>query len=246
MCSYCIVPFTRGRERSRPFQTILDEVSKLIDQGVKEVTLLGQNVNSYRDKSQESMNLFGEEMIKKDSEMAKGFKTVYKPKLGGLRFEDLLYKVSQIDPEVRIRFTSPHPKDFPDQVLHLIAETPNICNQLHLPAQCGSTTVLENMRRGYTRESYLELVENVKKIIPNVTLSGDMIAGFCGETDEDFLETLSLMESVRYGHLFTFAYSLREVSFDYPFDQFRIYLQQLLTSFAYFFDYLFPPFSTRF
>ena len=155
-------------------QTILDEVKALSDSGVKEVTLLGQNVNSYRDKREESLTIFG---TKFSDSMAKGFKTVYKPKLGGLRFADLLEKVSEVDPELRIRFTSPHPKDFPDEVLHLINSKSNICNQLHLPAQSGSTEVLKNMRRGYSRESYLELVEHVKSIIPDVRLTGDMIAG---------------------------------------------------------------------
>ena len=214
MCSYCIVPFTRGRERSRPVQTILNEVKILVEAGVKEVTLLGQNVNSYLDKSKESMAIFGTELATTITEpsLAKGFKSIYKPKLGGLRFSDLLQKVSEIDPEVRIRFTSPHPKDFPDEVLHLISSTPNICNQLHLPAQCGSSRILEEMRRGYTRESYLELVDHVRNIIPDVRLSGDMIGGFCGETDEEFEETMSLIEKVKYGNLFCFQYSLREVN----------------------------------
>ena len=208
MCSYCIVPFTRGRERSRPVGTILDEVRALSDQGVKEVTLLGQNVNSYRDVSEESVALFGDS---KAAAMAKGFKTIYKPKMGGLRFADLLHKVAEINPEIRIRFTSPHPKDFPDEVLELIKTTPNICNHLHLPAQCGSTRILEAMRRGYTRESYLELVEHIKEVIPDVRFSGDMIAGFCDETEEEFKQTLSLIETVRYGTLFCYPYSMREV-----------------------------------
>lgn len=207
MCAYCIVPFTRGRERSRPLQTILDEVKYLVDSGVKEVTLLGQNVNSYRDTREESLTIFNSKF---DSNLAKGFKTVYKPKLGGLRFVDLLEKVSEIDPELRIRFTSPHPKDFPDEVLYLIKEKSNICNQLHLPAQSGSTKILENMRRGYSRESYLALVDHVKSIIPGVRLTGDMIAGFCGETDQDFRDTLTLIEKVQYGQLYTFSYSMRE------------------------------------
>ena len=108
------------------------------------LSFLGQNVNSYRDDREESMMIFGKNLIEKNpNELAKGFKTIYKSKLGGLRFEDLLHKVSEIDPECRIRFTSPHPKDFPNQVLNLIASTPNICNQLHLPAQCGSTKILQ-------------------------------------------------------------------------------------------------------
>ena len=208
MCSYCIVPFTRGQERSRPIDTIVSEVTHLVRQGVKEVTLLGQNVNSYRDISTPAHS--NHNSSNKVTNTSQGFKSIYKPKVGGLRFVDLLEKVADIDPEVRIRFTSPHPKDFPDEVLTLIADRPNICNQLHLPAQCGSTKVLEAMRRGYSREAFLELMHKVKDIIPGVKLSGDMIAGFCGETEEDFLQTLSLMEEVEYNTLYTFAYSLRE------------------------------------
>lgn len=164
MCSYCIVPFTRGRERSRDIQSILEEAQHLSDQGVKEITLLGQNVNSYRDTScttHHGFSLAGED----ETKLARGFRTVYKQKRGGLRFADLLDKVSQVNPEIRIRFTSPHPKDFPDEVLHLIKERNNICKQIHLPAQCGSTRVLELMRRGYTREAYLDLVGTFKIVI---------------------------------------------------------------------------------
>ncbi|CAB3252874.1 unnamed protein product [Arctia plantaginis] len=202
MCTYCIVPFTRGRERSRPVSSIVDEVRQLADQGVKEVTLLGQNVNSYRDVTQATEKV--------DTQVAKGFITVYKTKKGGLRFADLLEKVSAVDPEMRIRFTAAHPKDFPDEVLQIISERPNICKLLHLPAQSGSSAVLERMRRGYTREAYLQLVEHVKKTIPGVGLSTDMICGFCGETDEEFEETLSLMEIVDYNIAFLFPYSMRE------------------------------------
>ncbi|GBP18050.1 CDK5RAP1-like protein [Eumeta japonica] len=202
MCTYCIVPFTRGKERSRPVTSIVDEIKLLSDQGVKEVTLLGQNVNSYRDISQQTE--------KYETNLAKGFKTVYKTKKGGLRFADLLEKVSSVDPEMRIRFTAAHPKDFPDEVLQIITERSNICNQLHLPAQSGSSTVLERMRRGYTREAYLELVAKVRSVIPGVALSTDMICGFCGETEEEFQETLTLMETVRYHTAFLFSYSMRE------------------------------------
>lgn len=161
MCSYCIVPFTRGKERSRDIQSILAEAQHLSDQGVKEITLLGQNVNSYRDVSHTTHQ--GLSLTEQDkTTLARGFKTVYKPKKGGLRFVDLLDKVSQINPEMRIRFTSPHPKDFPDEVLYLIKERNNICKQIHLPAQCGSTRVLELMRRGYTKEAYLDLVGVLK------------------------------------------------------------------------------------
>ncbi|KAI5634911.1 radical SAM superfamily domain-containing protein [Phthorimaea operculella] len=202
MCTYCIVPFTRGRERSRPVTSIVDEVRQLADQGVKEVTLLGQNVNSYRDVSQSTEKV--------ETELAKGFKTVYKKKKGGLRFADLLDKVSAVDPEMRIRFTAAHPKDFPDEVLEVISERPNICKMLHLPAQSGNSNVLERMRRGYTREAYLELVDHVKASIPGVGLSTDMICGFCGETEEEFQDTLSLMQIVDYNVAFLFPYSMRE------------------------------------
>ncbi|XP_015524783.1 CDK5RAP1-like protein isoform X1 [Neodiprion lecontei] len=206
MCTYCIVPFTRGRERSRPIASILDEVSHLSDQGVKEVTLLGQNVNSYRDLSESKFATAD----KSDPKLAAGFKTVYKPKIGGLRFSDLLDKVSQINPEMRIRFTSPHPKDFPDEVLQLIAERPNICRNIHLPAQSGNSTVLERMRRGYTREAYISLVEHIREIIPDISLSSDFICGFCGETEEEFADTISLMQMVKYNMAYLFAYSMRE------------------------------------
>ncbi|XP_054641405.1 CDK5 regulatory subunit-associated protein 1 isoform X2 [Dunckerocampus dactyliophorus] len=204
MCSYCIVPFTRGRERSRPVSSVLEEVRMLSDQGVKEVTLLGQNVNSYRDTSEEQF------CGAIPTKLSRGFKTVYRAKQGGLRFSDLLDRISQVDPDMRIRFTSPHPKDFPDEVLHLIAERGNICKQIHLPAQSGSSRVLEAMRRGYTREAYLELVQNIRSIIPEVSLSSDFISGFCGETEEDHQQTLSLIRDVGYNIGFLFAYSMRK------------------------------------
>lgn len=205
MCTYCIVPFTRGRERSRPVASILNEIKMLSDEGVKEITLLGQNVNSYRDTS--ITNHYFNDV---ETNLAKGFKTVYKSKKGGLRFADLLDKVSDVNPEIRIRFTSPHPKDFPDEVLELIQNKPNICNSIHLPAQSGNSMVLERMRRGYTRESYLELVAHIRSIIPNVALSSDFICGFCGETEEEFQDTLSLISEVKYNTAFLFPYSMRE------------------------------------
>lgn len=209
MCSYCIVPFTRGRERSRDIQSILDEVRHLSDQGVKEITLLGQNVNSYRDVSE--TNHQGLSITKNDeTQLVKGFKTVYKLKKGGLRFADLLDRVSQINPEIRIRFTSPHPKDFPDEVLHLIKERNNICKQIHLPAQSGNTRILDVMRRGYTREAYIELVAHIRSLIPNVALSSDFICGFCSETESEFQDTLSLLEAIKYNFCYLFPYSLRE------------------------------------
>ncbi|KAL7837807.1 hypothetical protein SRHO_G00275180 [Serrasalmus rhombeus] len=210
MCSFCVVPFTRGRERSRPLSSILEEVRMLSDQGVKEVTLLGQNVNSYRDISEAQFSI-----SEAGLRLSRGFSTMYRAKQGGLRFAELLDRVSLIDPDMRIRFTSPHPKDFPDEVLHLIQERKNICKQIHLPAQSGSSRVLQTMRRGYTREAYLELVENIRKIIPGVSLSSDFITGFCGETEEDHHQTLSLLREVGYNIGFLFAYSMRKKTHAY-------------------------------
>ncbi|XP_065091941.1 CDK5RAP1-like protein [Ochlerotatus camptorhynchus] len=204
MCSYCIVPFTRGKERSRPISSIREEALIIHGKGIKEITLLGQNVNSYRDTS---AYIDGK---KQASIMAPGFKTVYKTKVGGMRFAELLMELAETVPEMRIRFTSPHPKDFPTAVLETIARYPNICNSLHLPAQAGSSTVLERMRRGYSREAYLNLVHEVRSTITNVTLSSDFICGFCGETEEEFAETISIIERVKYHTAFLFAYSMRE------------------------------------
>lgn len=209
MCSYCIVPFTRGRERSRPLATILDEVRALSDQGVKEVTLLGQNVNSYRDTSSESQALI-ERSRSGAAPLSKGFRTIYKLPSGGLRFADLLDRVSQVDPEMRIRFTSPHPKDFPDEVLEVIRERDNICKQIHLPAQSGNNAVLERMRRGYTREAYLDLVHRIRDVLPGVALTSDFICGFCGETEEAHQDTMTLVDQVQYSVAYVFPYSLRE------------------------------------
>ncbi|XP_061193641.1 mitochondrial tRNA methylthiotransferase CDK5RAP1-like [Saccostrea echinata] len=210
MCSYCIVPFTRGRERSRPISSILEEVRMLSDQGIKEITLLGQNVNSYCDKTEE-VHYGGLPCTEPQSEvLSKGFKTIYKLKPGGRRFSHLLDQVSQIDPGMRIRFTSPHPKDFPDEVLYLIRDRTNICNKIHLPAQSGSTAILHAMRRGHTREAYLDLVHHIREIIPDVSLTSDFIVGFCGETEEDHQDTLSLIEEVGYQYVYQFPYSMRQ------------------------------------
>uniref|UniRef100_H2YM88 Mitochondrial tRNA methylthiotransferase CDK5RAP1 n=1 Tax=Ciona savignyi TaxID=51511 RepID=H2YM88_CIOSA len=211
MCSYCIVPFTRGRERSRPVHSILEEIRMLSDQGIKQVNLLGQNVNSYRDLSEtnhSAADLNG-------TNLSKGFKSIYKPKVGGMRFADLLDKVSRIDEEMRIRFISPHPKDFPDEVLHAISDRRNICKQIHLPAQSGSSNVLQLMRRGHTREDYLDLVDRIRSIIPDVVLSTDIISGFCGETKEDHKDTVSLMDLVKYDYAFLFKYSMRNKTHAY-------------------------------
>eukprot|EP01031_Cornospumella_fuschlensis_P027000 gene27000-32620_t len=209
MCSFCIVPFTRGRERSRPMSSILKEIQELSDRGVKEVVLLGQNVNGYHDISDESAQRFPSTPYK----IAPGFNNLFRSKkrdLPGARFVDLLREVALINPEMRVRFTSPHPKDFPLEVLEVIAEMPNICNSLHLPVQSGSTSMLERMRRGYSREAYLSLVQTARSVIPDLTLSTDIITGFCGETEAEHQDTLSLMDEVKYEQAFMFAYSLRE------------------------------------
>ena len=143
-------------------------------------------------------------------ELSRGFQTIYRPKTDGLRFVELLDQVSRIDPEVRIRFTSPHPKDFPDDLLYLIRERDNICKMIHMPAQSGSSAVLARMRRGYTRDSYVDLVARIRHLVPDVSLSSDFIAGFCGETDAEFSETLDLIRLVQYDMAYLFAYSLRE------------------------------------
>ena len=181
MCAFCVVPFTRGRERSRPVGSILSEVGQLVDAGYKEVTVLGQNVNSYR--------------VEADGT--------------AVDFAELLYRISLLSPELRIRYSTSHPKDCSDALLHVHAERPTVCNFIHLPVQHGSSAVLQRMRRTYTREHYLELVERARAIVPGIAFSTDLIAGFCGETDAEHAETLSLMEAVRYDHAFTFAYSER-------------------------------------
>lgn len=178
MCAFCVVPFTRGRERSRPLESILKEIRELDEQGYKEITLLGQNVNSYQYED--------------------------------IDFTRLMDEASLVNPEIRFRFSSPHPKDFPIPLLHLIAERPNLCNYIHIPAQAGSTSMLERMRRPYTREQYLEVVKRMRDIIPGVSLSTDIIAGFCDETEEEHNATLSLMAEVRYDLAYMFAYSERE------------------------------------
>ncbi|XP_061387157.1 CDK5RAP1-like protein [Musca vetustissima] len=230
MCTYCIVPFTRGRERSRAVESIKQEVLTLRDNGIKEVTLLGQNVNSYRDTSKEAPA--------KDISTAPGFKTVYKPKKGGLPFSVLLQEIAEAVPDVRIRFTSPHPKDFSEDVLRIIRDYPNVCKNLHLPAQSGSNSVLERMRRGYTREAYLQLVDTIRRYIPQVGLSSDFICGFCGETEEEFQDTVDLIEKVRYNVAFLFAYSMREKTTahrrykdDVPADVKTIRLQRMVKAF---------------
>lgn len=218
MCAFCIVPFTRGRERSRVADSIVQEVRKLSVQGVREVTLLGQNVNSYSDSSAATATShfarglsseLGDDAF--EAHYAKGFKSVYKPRrTGETSFAELLDRVAAVDPEMRVRYTSPHPKEFSDDVLDVVSRRPNVCMQLHMPAQSGSSRVLKSMRRGYTREAYSALARRIRERLPGVALSSDFIAGFCGETEENHRETLDLLEEVRYENAFIFAYSLRE------------------------------------
>jgi len=186
---------------------------------VKEIVLLGQNVNSYHDKSEKAVLA---RPLKDESKMSNGlykpgyetsndgFSNIFRLRGGaGYYFVDLVEAVSDISPELRVRFTSPHPKDYPNSLLSLMAERYNVCNHLHMPAQSGSTSVLERMRRGYTREAYLDLIQDVKSMIPDVAISSDFISGFCGETESEHKETLSLMQQVAYDQTFMFAYSMR-------------------------------------
>jgi MiaB/RimO family radical SAM methylthiotransferase len=213
MCSYCIVPFTRGRERSRPASSIAAEVAQLAADGYRDVTLLGQNVNSYAcAEAQGATEADGPEAaaLAEAPALRPGFASKVPPPRASVRFADLLDMLARSHPEMRFRFTSPHPKDFPDELLHVLRDRPNACQSLHIPAQSGSSAVLESMRRGYSREAYLTLIDRVRELLPRATLSSDFISGFCGETEEDHEQTLSLMRQVRYDKAYMFAYSMRE------------------------------------
>ncbi len=178
MCSFCIVPFTRGRERSRSVESVVRECEKLAAEGFREVTLLGQNVNSYKD--------------------------------GEQRFDALLQAVSQVEGIGRIRFTSPHPKDFSEGMMAQMADNPKVCKHMHLPMQAGNNRVLEVMRRGYTREDFAALVRKARERVPGIGFSTDIIVGFPTETAEEFEQTLELVQDVRFESAFTFEYSPRE------------------------------------
>ncbi len=193
MCSFCVVPFTRGRERSRDPESIVNECKDAFNAGYREVTLLGQNVDSY---------LWSGGGLKKEilSEEQKANSTT---------FAQLMEMVAMVNPDLRVRFSTSHPKDMTDDVLHVMAKYENICNNIHLPVQSGSSKVLEMMNRGYTREWYLDRIKAIRTIIPNCGISTDVITGFCGETDEEHKETLSLMEEVKYDFAFMFSYSER-------------------------------------
>ena len=188
-CSYCIVPYVRGRERSRHPKDILQEVEQLAKEGYKEITLLGQNVNSY---------------LRAEKWKEKGLE------YNGINsFATLLREINKIDGIERIRFISPHPKDFTDDVIEAIANCEKVCKLVHLPLQSGSTDVLKVMNRRYTKEQYLELVEKMKAKIPNLTLSTDIIVGFPGETEKDFEDTLDVVSKVNYEQVYMFIYSRR-------------------------------------
>ena len=187
-CHYCIVPYTRGRERSRDVQSVLREVRDLRDRGFKEVTLLGQNVNSYR-----YAPARGEEGESR----------------GEITFPALLRLVAEAAPEMRVRFTTSHPKDMSDETLRVIAETPNVCRHIHLPVQSGSNRILKLMNRKYTREWYLDRVAAIRRMIPDCALTTDIFTGYCGETEDDHRQSLSLMREVGYDSAFMFKYSER-------------------------------------
>lgn len=179
-CSYCIVPYVRGRERSRDPELILQEINQLLGEGYKEITLLGQNVDSYGS-----------------------------DRTDGVNFYTLLSKIAQIPTKFRLRFMTSHPKDLSEEVIKLIAETPNFCNNIHLPVQAGSNAVLKAMNRRYDRDRYFYLIDLIKKYMPDCGITSDIMVGFPGETEEDFLDTLDLVKKVRYHNAFTFIYSPR-------------------------------------
>ncbi|MDA3821186.1 MAG: tRNA (N6-isopentenyl adenosine(37)-C2)-methylthiotransferase MiaB [Bacteroidales bacterium] len=183
-CAYCVVPYTRGRERSRDPETIEREVRELFEKGYKEVTLLGQNVNSY--------------------EWAMG---------SDVRFEGLLERIAQISPKLRVRFATSHPKDMSDELLQTISKYPNLCKSIHLPVQSGSSSVLKRMKRGYTREMYENRIKAIRKILPGTTISTDIITGFCGESEDEHKETMSLMKWADYDFAYMFKYSERPDTF---------------------------------
>lgn len=185
--------------------SILSEVAKLRDEGVREITLLGQNVNSWRVSDANKSAEFSPIPVSRSFELP----GVVRPE-ANRRFPDLLHAVSLVDPDMRVRFTSPHPAHCTDDLLQLIAETPNICSALHLPLQSGSTAVLERMRRRYSASAYRDLVDRVKDTIPAVAISTDIISGFCGETQLDHEDTLAMLEYVRYDQAFCYAYSMRD------------------------------------
>lgn len=190
MCSFCVVPFTRGRERSRNPETIVKECQDLFNDGYREVTLLGQNVDSYR------WNMTSKGEIKDEKQST-------------TNFAQLMEMVALISPELRVRFSTSHPKDMTDEVIEIMAKYENICPYIHLPVQSGSTEMLKRMNRGYSREWYLDRIDAIRRIIPNCAISTDIITGFCDETEEEHKETLSLIEEVKFDFAFMYKYSER-------------------------------------
>jgi len=193
MCTFCVVPFTRGRERSRDPESIVSEAQQLFEDGYREVTLLGQNVDSY---------LWGGGGLKKDI-LAKGDLT------GTLSFAELMERVAQVNPLLRVRFSTSHPKDLSDDVLHVMAKYPNVCSYIHLPVQSGNSRLLELMNRGYTREWYLQRIARIRELVPECGISTDTISGFCTETEEEHRDTLSLIEAAQFDFAYMFKYSER-------------------------------------
>ena len=190
MCSFCVVPFTRGRERSREPKSIVAEAQDLFNKGYREVTLLGQNVDSYK----WNLDIKG---IIKDSDQPI------------VRFAELLEMVAKVNPDLRVRFSTSHPKDMIDDVLHVIASHENLCKYIHLPIQSGASSMLKRMNRGYTREWYLDRIAAIKRILPDCALSTDIITGFCGETEQEHLETMSILKEVGFIMAYNFKYSER-------------------------------------
>lgn len=190
MCSFCVVPFTRGRERSRDPQSIVKEARDLFERGYREVTLLGQNVDSYK------WNMTGKGEIKDPEKPTKNF-------------AQLLEMVAEVHPDLRVRFSTSHPKDMTDDVLYSMKKYENICNYIHLPVQSGNSEMLKRMNRGYSREWYMNRIDAIKRIIPECGISTDIITGFCGETEEAHRDTLSLMKEVEYQMAYMFKYSER-------------------------------------
>ena len=205
MCAFCVVPFTRGRERSRDPKSIVEECQQLFDQGYREITLLGQNVDSYlwwgggqkKELPSETVHQALNHLLPANEQA--NFTT----------FADLLELVAKVNPDLRVRFSTSNPRDMTDAVLHVIAKHENLCKYIHLPVQAGSTSMLERMNRGYTREQYIARVEAIRQIIPDCAISTDIIAGFCGETEEEHQATLSLMRWANYDFAYMFKYSER-------------------------------------
>ena len=190
MCSFCVVPFTRGRERSRDPLTIIQECKDLFDRGYREVTLLGQNVDSYR------WNLTSKGEIKDET-------------INTTNFAQLMEMVALVNPDLRVRFSTSHPKDMTDDVLEMMAKYENICSSIHLPVQSGNTNVLGRMNRGYSREWYIERIEAIRRIVDDCTITTDLIIGFCEETEEEHQDTLSLMEYAKFDFAYMYKYSER-------------------------------------